>query len=216
MPLLNTSFTTTPTPMTRLIICRHATTKHIENQLIQTPETPLSKEGIRQAHKLSARLIHEQIELFVHSPYTRAQQTCKILSTHHPNTPIKCLDDLKERDYGIFKGQPRHEYDTALEKSGLPREEYKPPKGENYNDVYERATSVWNYLLEISTDYSTIAIISHSVLISNLIATALKQPKETAPAYRELHGTPTALSIIKIHKNHAIPHLIGDTRHLDE
>lgn len=202
--------------MTRIIICRHGSTLSLENHTIQEPHTPLSNLGKEQAHKLAARLKHERIELFLHSPLPRAAHTCTILHQHHPTAHIQAHPDLRERHYGTHHGKPRTQYLEAVKQSGLPRETYTPPGGENYQDVYQRANQAWQQVLTLSKQYQSIAIISHSVLISNLIATALDKPKETAQDYLKLYHTPTTISILEIKHGSAIPILLGDTSHLSK
>ena len=41
-------------------------------------DPPLSREGMRQAHDLAKRLVHENIEVVVSSPFGRAMMTAKV------------------------------------------------------------------------------------------------------------------------------------------
>jgi broad specificity phosphatase PhoE len=126
-------------------LIRHSTTRRNQNSQIigQDAEEPLAPEGVIEANKLAARFQQAGIThdcLFV-SPYTRAQETCKIVCAHYPKgTPIITVPEIREINQGEAKGKDRRELYTPekqdyYEHMGMA---HHHPKGESLFELEHR------------------------------------------------------------------------------
>ncbi|MDP3986603.1 MAG: histidine phosphatase family protein, partial [Nanoarchaeota archaeon] len=149
----------------KLIIIRHGQSKANKKGIHQgqTVDSPLSKEGKRQAEIVAGKLRNEDVEAIYSSDLKRAFETAveleKILN-------IRIVKDkrLREFDMGEFDKTPdkREElfkefYKKELAK-GTSKYEIRPPEGENYWDFINRIKS---FLEEIKKHNKTVIVYSH-------------------------------------------------------
>ena len=60
----------------------------------------------------------------------------------------KFLSLIREKSAGILEGKPLAAFNTAAKKENAGIREFKPEKGENWNDVYDRATQFFHLLVD--------------------------------------------------------------------
>ncbi|MFA4887267.1 MAG: histidine phosphatase family protein [Candidatus Nanoarchaeia archaeon] len=155
--------------MTKIILIRHCETVDNVKGLMQGyhNDSELSETGLQQAQKLSNRLHQEKISAVYCSDLGRTFKTAQIISAPHDLKPIP-IRDLRECDIGEWNNLPVKEaikkwikyYEEEKQKGG-PREEIRPPNGENSFDHQKRVMST---LRKIITDHSqqTIVIVGHA------------------------------------------------------
>lgn len=88
-------------------------------------DVPLTDLGRQQAARLATRNWPAEMTLFC-SPMDRARETTRLA---FPNKQPFVLDDLRERDWGIFEGKPL---------ADLPARESLPPEGEGWDAFRHR------------------------------------------------------------------------------
>lgn len=79
----------------KVLLARHGNTEENNTGVHQSPDTPLSKEGILQSMALAKKLNGAAIDLIISSPYSRARQTAEIISKELKK-PIEYGDSLAE------------------------------------------------------------------------------------------------------------------------
>ena len=95
----------------RLYLIRHGNTGVNESRKRQSPETPLSKEGITEAEKVSNWLFDKNVDLILASPWKRTKQTAEIVA-NKLNKKIVFLEILLKSGSGEEERKP-----TKLTKS---------------------------------------------------------------------------------------------------
>jgi 2,3-bisphosphoglycerate-dependent phosphoglycerate mutase len=148
-----------------LIIFRTGTVSAKENIFLGWLNLPLSKEGLTQAEKVSAKLSNAKIDIAFCSDQLRSKQAlAKVLSKH---TSAKVVIDhrLRERNYGIFSG---HEKELFKKYFSIYNEihrgyEAKIPKGENLKDVSKRIFPFMRELIHLmQKEKVNVAICAHT------------------------------------------------------
>lgn len=86
---------------------------------------PLTDFGRDQARALQRSTWPKRYRLFC-SPKERARETCSLA---FPGEYVELVNDLSERDWGIFEGQPI---------ANLPAREGNPEQGEGWKDFLDR------------------------------------------------------------------------------
>jgi len=203
--------------MTRYYIVRHGETEAFRNKILQLEEEPLNATGNQQAKKVAERLKSEKFDAIFCSDAARAQQTCKHIHKHHKHLSVEYLPELRERNWGVFKGLHFSISQKAVEKSGMSRENYKPERGESFDDVAGRARNAWQMISSKCTKHSNVLIVSHGTLMSFLIAAAQKkEDRKHVLKIRDKQFIPTAVNILDVEDKTTREVCIGDTSHLDE
>lgn len=109
------------------VIIRHGETIANRDGIIAgRMNVPLTKKGNEQASALAHHPWPEHMSLFT-SPQERAIATCRQAFPGHTFETVK---DLRERDWGIFEGQPL---------TNLPERTAMPDNGEGWEDFLHRA-----------------------------------------------------------------------------
>lgn len=97
--------------MTSFIFVRHGKSQDNQDDVVSTPQTPLTKEGETQARKTGRELRDQGITTILTSPFPRARQTAEIIAKQLKLSPesITVIDDLRERGLGQLEGR-KHEH----------------------------------------------------------------------------------------------------------
>ncbi len=104
------------------------------------------------------------------SPLTRCLQLAKTFSDTLTTDPR-----LQELNFGEWEGKRFDDIDTHVLQHWIDNfVTAAPPKGENFEDLYQRAGSFWQDLL--STESVQVLVITHAGVIRALLAHALNLP----------------------------------------
>ena len=179
-------------------------------------ETDLTPKGERQIFLLSERFKDENIDKFYVSPLVRAVKTANAVREYHKNTPI-IIDSLL-----LEKG-------TAPDYIGLTDEEIKKlcpdaeinhrtPLGEEDDEkAYTRAKGIIEKIKAENDFESTVVVIAHSTLNSNLVLAALDFPLKENFNFSHVN---TGVSLVQYLKENGVIKtklkFLNDYSHLDE
>lgn len=189
----------------RLIITRHGETIENKKGMLLGQSTPgkLSEQGIEQAKRLAERLKDERIDAIYSSNLARAADTANAISKHHPDVPVKFVNELKEMNFGSMEGR-------LLTEMGFQNKDYQKvilnSKGESVEQLYSRAERFIHDILKKHPN-ETVLLVAHGAINLAIIAAATnKKPKDIAEM--NIHGN-TSVTIIemdegKIHKIHCL------------
>lgn len=162
--------------MKHLFYVRHGETEmNIAKLLSGAIDTPLTKNGIRQATKTGQEIKASlpSIDLIICSPLERAYETAKLIAQeiNYPVSKIQRNDLLVERTYGVLEGTSNahfmepgnyHELD-AIEGS------------ETIEQLQKRAARAFDYISKLD-DYDNILVVAHNAFGRALRRVAQNQP----------------------------------------
>jgi broad specificity phosphatase PhoE len=159
----------------KVILARHGNTDANNAAVHQSPETPLSKEGVLQSKALAKKLTGVDIDYIISSPYTRARQTAEIIS-RELKKPIEYDDALAEvirpKEFiGRRTDNPEVEKILKEMEKHAKNPEWRYPGSENLNDFIVRVGGFVKRLEGM--DYGTILIVTHSAVIKTIITVCM-------------------------------------------
>jgi phosphoserine phosphatase len=173
-------------------------------------DTPLTENGLKQAHRVAERLKAERFTAAYSSDLSRAINTRDTILQHHNYLKGESLPLLRERSFGEFEEQAIATHFSALKNSGLPLWEFTPPQGESLIQVQQRATQFISSLTKDSNSH--LLIVGHfsinKAIINCLLGLELQR-------WEELMQGNTCVNIIEIKDGAPIAHLLNCTKHLD-
>jgi broad specificity phosphatase PhoE len=143
----------------------------------QFPLTPLNEKGQKQAQVLGNIPRFRDINQVLSSPWTRAQETAKIIS-QNLNKPLSVLDNLHERGqsskiYGLSLSTPLAEQYSKDCFANRNDWNWKwDPEEESFVEVVRRAVEFKNYLINTYSQKSVL-IVSHDVFLRCLMTSCI-------------------------------------------
>ena len=173
----------------KLYLVRHGETDANRLGLSQSPKTPLSEDGLKQAKIVARRLAGIKIDIIYSSTYLRAKRTAEVIS--------------KEIDEPI-------EYWGKLIEAGSSEE--------NFKGLNRRAEKILEHLISHHRDQSVLCV-SHATMIEAIIAKLVfgenLSDKIMSDIKRHFGTTNTGISICEFtEKNGWILNTFNDSSHL--
>lgn len=173
---------------TRLILVRHGEThKNVAKVLHgRKDDAPLNEVGKSQAEKASKALVKMGVDIIYSSTETRARETAEILNLLC-KVPVICIDDFRERNWGIFEGKSWAEVAALLSKMTISdRYKFKPDCGESWQEVEKRLAGALGKILSGNED-KTVAVVTHGGTIRTLMPYLLNVPLAESFKYDPKH-----------------------------
>ena len=202
-----------------IYLMRHGQTAwNIEGKIQGRTDIPLNEEGIRQAGLLADALLKKEAEsgrkaaVTYVSPLIRARETARIVA-ERAGTPVREMDELKERDFGFWEGKTWEEVER-----GYPEEfhfweknpdEGAPSGGESCASCRLRCRRALEQIL--SQREGDAAVVAHGGILVFLINELLAERDR-----REIIVTNASLSIVEYSRETGKSRLLllNDTSHL--
>jgi broad specificity phosphatase PhoE len=182
-----------PSPQpARIYVVRHGETPGNAARVFQTPETPLSARGVRQAERLARRLADEGIGHILTSDLVRATMTAERLEAA-TGAAVTCDPLLQERNFGDIRGTAYADLDFD---AFAP--DYAPPGGEDWTTFHARVVRAWARIREAAVETrGHLAVVTHGLVCISLVQNHFTLPSgETVPtsfantALTVVDGTP--------------------------
>lgn len=196
----------------KLIITRHGETEENIAGILQGHlPGKLSIEGIEQAKKVALRLKDEKIDFIYSSDLERASNTAKEIVKYHLKTPIKFVEELRERDLGEYQGKKKSDFGWDAKDQRVTFLE--PKEGETMEEVYKRAE---NFLHEIILKHHTdsVLFVCHGGVGKVLVAVITGKKHTEIKSVESLQNTSISTFEIDKDKNHEIV-CYNCTKHLE-
>jgi alpha-ribazole phosphatase len=200
----------------RLILVRHGqTTCNVREVWHGWDECELTEVGRRQAEATSARLAGERIDAIYSSDSPRALQTARIIAARHDLEPVPD-PGLRERMAGDFEGLGLQEvvarHPTVWEERNADVWGWRPPGGETFREVLERAGAVIGRLQRMYPE-GTVIVVTHMgvtrALFTRLAGISL------ADTYRLIFPS-TGVSIFTLQDGKApVAETLNDAAHIE-
>ena len=158
-----------------IYLYRHGETnlnvKGITMGQLSTIHTEFTDNGYKQIECLKEKIKENKIDVIYSSDYERTINTAKMVND--TNIPFFITKKLRGLNMGKFQGLPMKEFLNSPQIQKSFKDYSIPiPNGESINDLNNR---IINFIIDISdnTNYNNIALITHSAVISNLVAKLL-------------------------------------------
>ena len=144
---------------------------HSYSSSLRDMDTPLTKEGNRQARSTGEHLAKEYMfDAIFTSPYQRTVQTAEqILGQMKAKPPLKGEERIREIEFGILDGLTTDGMKAKYPEESARRKRegkywYRPPGGESRPDV---ALRVHSFLGTLTRDYreKSVLVVCHSVVV---------------------------------------------------
>lgn len=194
----------------KIFLIRHGETVENAQRIIQgQSNSKLSEKGREQAKKVAGRLANEHIDAIISSPLERADLTAQEIARQH-GLDIIYDERISERKFGSFEGINADDYYDRMDKSGLPRHEFRPPGGESYLDMKNRIESFYRMLLEKYMN-KTVVVVAHGSLNRVFLSVVNHVSIEKAHDVRQDN---TCVNIIEIVGGNPVVRLVNCTEHL--
>jgi broad specificity phosphatase PhoE len=120
----------------------------------------LTEQGIKQAYQLKDQLDTEKIDMIIVSPMKRAKKTAEIIQEGR-EVPIIFDARLKDRNYGVFSGKQRSEFEYHDFWDCKKNVKYPNGDAEGIEDFFRR---IYTFIEECKIKYphKNILIITHN------------------------------------------------------
>lgn len=190
---------------TEILLIRHGETPSNVGRIVQTPDTPLSSRGFRQAALLGRRLSRDGIEQILCSDLERARLTAEAVAAA-TEAPIEFDSALQERNFGDLRGTP---YDQLRE--NIFAADFVPPGGEAGEVFDRRVDQAWKNVIALAerTD-ARLAVVTHGLVCQSLAERLLDTEATGLPEKWEN----TSVTVIEGHAPWRTQ-TIGCVEHLD-
>lgn len=195
--------TPTLSPVTRLLILRHASTAETGKTLSgRLPGIPLSVKGRAEAQAMADALATTPIAAIYSSPIERTVETATIIAAHH-KLRVKKDKGLLEADYGDWSGKKLTQLHKAPQWPLIQRAPSHAafPGGETMRSMQHR---IIDGIPRIAAAHpnETIVLVSHADPIKSYVAHVLGMHLDQ---FQRIDISPASLTRVDLH--HALPHL---------
>jgi probable phosphoglycerate mutase len=162
----------------RVLLFRHGAVRHDGEKLfLGRTDLRLSAEGRRQAAAWKSCFQEKPPDRIISSPLLRALEFARIMAGDRKADVAVC-DALSEIDLGDWDGRPMRHIQLTEPASWQARGDnlarFRPPNGESFEDVQNRAVSAFKKL--ISQDASELMVVSHAGVNRTILCYLLDMP----------------------------------------
>ncbi|MCP3984280.1 MAG: histidine phosphatase family protein [bacterium] len=190
-----------------IYLIRHGETALNASGVMQSPETPLSENGLAQAERLGARLLAEDIAHILASDYARAAMTADAVQ-RATGVALDSEPLLRERNLGDLRGRAYAELDFDPFAEG-----YAPPNGETWEAFHERVDRAWEQVVGLAarTD-GNLAVVTHGLVCRSVVLRLAEAGQAPTSGYGWFNTSVTILDQEPPFK----VHLLNCARHLED
>jgi len=176
-----------------IVLMRHARTEGGEGRCIGRTPIPLSDEGRRQSVCIAEALHNAGFARLCCSPSRRALDTISPLA-ERIDSGVDILPALDEIDMGEWDGllfdDVRSRYADLYGERGKSFADFRPPNGENFNDVAERAVSV---LKDLASGPQSVIAVTHAGVLRAVQCRLTGHPMDDLFHFKPEYGCCTLL-----------------------
>jgi broad specificity phosphatase PhoE len=201
-------------PPTTTLLLRHGQTELSgERRFSGRTDTPLTKEGLRQAGLAARRLAGAGAAVVITSPLQRARRTAEAVA-EAAGAPLVVYDELIEADFGDWQGltfaEAAKKWPDQLA-AWMSSPDATPPEGESFAMVALRVLAGLDRLID-EYQHQTAVVVSHVTPIKTLVCRALLAPPEAM--FRMNLDVASLCHIDCFDNGSAVLRSLNDTAHL--
>jgi len=199
----------------KLICVRHGETEENIKQIIQGHlQGKLTNDGIEQAKRVAKKLKDKKIDHIYSSDLARARDTAKEIAKFHLKTPIKFVEELRERKLGWLEGKQKGvdllNWEEKRKKYYKP--DCRPRGGESYRELYERTKKFLYKILDKHKE-DTVLFVSHGGTMKALVGFITNKPIKEIALMKRVDNAGVSVFEVKKDKDHKI-HCHNYDKHL--
>ena len=146
-------------------------------RFIGQSDLEMTAHGHKQIECLASYLMGFSIERVVSSPLLRCRQSACIIGTAVDCIPA-VVDELSEIALGAWEGltvaDVQKQYPGEYDARGKDMTEYRPPEGESFTDLFERAWPAFVKVMAAGNERT--AVVTHAGVIRVLLCHLLGMP----------------------------------------
>ena len=158
---------------------RHGQTDYNLRQFTQgQSNVPLNERGIEQAVLAGKFLSQNEFDVIYSSDLSRAYKTAEtiVIENKAKKAPMKIIPDilLRETSHGIYEHKPSSALQEAAKAAGfseIDRRRFRPPEGENQDDVELRAREFLSKMIHeesVNKNTDNILVVSHGLILREI------------------------------------------------
>lgn len=201
----------------KIILTRHGESEANKQGIIQGQaiDSPLSKNGKKQAKALAKRLKNKKISAIYSSDLKRAMETANEIAKIHS---LKIIPDkrLREFDAGYLTKRGTdyllNERDKIAKQKKISPREVKFPGGESEIDHYNRISDFIKSILKKHTENDSIIVVAHSGTNKNILGVIKHTPLEKIYSVGQAN---TCVNEIEYQNGKWIVHKLSCIKHLE-
>lgn len=183
--------------MSKLILVRHGETEKNTRDVLHDnfDSESLNAKGIEQVVKTAQYLKKYNPDIIITSKEIRAIETGKIISKE-VNIPIKSVERLHERNWGVLSGKSWKEIQSVLDPMSFEeRFNYVPEQGESWKSFENRLIETVMEIVRVNFK-KNIVLVTHGGAIRALMPFLLNVSKEESYKYDPENASITVFDII--------------------
>jgi len=167
----------TDTGKLKIFFIRHAQSGDHEGSKRQGPDSPLGKNGKRQAKAVAKRISKEEIDVILSSKWARARETAETIAKKLKKD-LELVEGIHEREenpdlYGLdMKDEFQVRYVNEVHKFGADLDWKFEGDGESLRDLIKRVAKFKKYLVKTYKD-KNILVVTHGLVIRTFVVLAL-------------------------------------------
>jgi len=168
---------------------RHGQSEDNIAPVFQSPDSPLSAVGRKQAERIAARISKLSFDVLLASPYRRAHETAEVISKVTGKTPELC-ELLTERVKPTsVNGKPFTDAKADKVWRAWTQSLYTPgmrvEDGENYDDLITRADAALALLQDRAEP--SIVVVTHGYFLRTIVARVILGEALSGEAFQHFH-----------------------------
>jgi broad specificity phosphatase PhoE len=188
----------------KLFLVRHGQTiENVNDTTLGHGQGTLSDLGQEQVKKAAIRLKDEKFDAIFSSDLRRAKDTALAIAKYHPDTPITFAEELRERNFYDFEGQPVSTIDWDNIRDKI----------ESRQSLRERAKIILDKAYQKYPN-GVVLFVGHSGINRALTVLIMNKPPEYMKELENFKNASVSIFEIKEDKNHQVI-LLNCAKHLD-
>jgi probable phosphoglycerate mutase len=177
-----------------IVLVRHARTDQAKGRCVGRTDVALSDEGVAQAERLAASLADAGFVRLCASPARRALNTLAPLAARL-DREAEIIPELDEIDMGewdgLFFDDIRTRFPAGYAERGVRFGGFRPPGGESFHDVADRAMSA---LVRLAAGPQPVLAVTHAGVIRSVLCRVTGHPMDGLFRFEPEHGMCTILA----------------------
>ena len=154
-------------------LIRHGVSEgNLKGQYIGITDSPLSKVGANQIHKLKKQGTYPKAQAYYSSPLSRCKESLSII---YPNEKFEVIEGFKESSFGDWEGKTTDELRKIypdFEKWISGKEQVSIPNGENGADFTYRVCAAFEELVNnmMKNGITSASVVTHGGVIMTILS----------------------------------------------
>jgi broad specificity phosphatase PhoE len=184
---------------------RHAQSEHNVAPVFQSPDSPLSPEGMRQAKRIADRASRIAFEALIASPFRRARETAEAIARIAGREPELSPLFVERMKPSRINGKPYGDEEARAVWREWHKSLYSPgmrvEDGESFDDIIARVDNALAYLS--ARPERSLVVVTHGYFLRAMLARVLIGELLTGPIFRHFQrGAATENTGLTVLRHH--------------